>query len=97
MKGKVLGPVPSTGQALGESVLSLLPVRWRLMVNLQRKGEWRRQPPGAPEEVSVPEMKKDDLWLFWGGGEGLCPQQKQVLSQAQDIFLCQPEGVFTHP
>lgn len=48
--------------------MSLLPVRWRLVVNLQKKGEWRRQPPGAPEEVSVPEMKKDDLWLFWGVG-----------------------------
>lgn len=51
--------------AFGKRVLLLLLWGWcpLLLVNLRKKGEWRQQllRPTGPEEVRVPEMKKDDL------------------------------------
>lgn len=64
MKGKSTWPSAHHLGAFGKRVLLLLLWGWcpLLLVNLRKKGEWRQQllRPTGPEEVRVPEMKKDD-------------------------------------
>lgn len=84
MESKILGPVPSTYYAFHKFVLLLLLPKWCCLfpVNLGKRGTWTKHPwrLSGPEEVEVPEMKKDDFG-FSGEQGGSIPRTEKALSQ----------------